>query len=160
MDEPRVVELPSYHVAKLRYQGPGPPHPGLFEHWQRFHSTVDLLQLKSLVPDVVAVGFAPPGLAASQLLLYDACIPVPSDLKPEQLSGLELGDIPGGPFILCAGPITKLPLLLQAARRYAMSHGIAIERGRIEVYLPETDDMGVAVVDVGYRIHDTDIEVS
>ncbi len=160
MDEPRVVELPSYHVAKLRYHGPAPPHPDFFEHWERFHSRVDLLQLKSLVRDVVAVGYAPPGLAASQHLLYDACIPVPPDLKPEQLSGLELGDIPGGHFVLCAGPITKLPLLLQAARRYAMSHGIAIERGRIEVYLPETDDTGVPVVDVGYRIHDTDIEES
>ena len=79
---------------------------------------------------------------------------MPPGYKPEQLSGLELGDIPGGRFVLCAGPITELPLLLQAARRYAMSHGIAIERGRIEVYLPETDDAGVTVVDVGFRIHD------
>lgn len=153
MEEPRVVKLPSYHVAKLRYQGPEPPHPDFLEHWQRFHSRVALLQLESPVRDVVAVGYAPPGLAASQLLLYDTCIPVPPDLKPEQLSGLELGDIPGGQFVLCTGPITKLPLLLQAARRYAMSHGIAIERGRIEIYLPETDDTGVAVVDVGYRMH-------
>ena len=72
MDEPRVVELPSYHVAKLRYQGPPPPHPDFFEHWRRFHSRVDLLQLKSQVEDVAAVGYAPPGPAGSRLLLYDA----------------------------------------------------------------------------------------
>lgn len=154
MEEPRVVELSAYRVVKLRYEGPPPPDAAFFEHWRRFRELTDRLAIGSAVEDVEAIGYAPPfAYAGRDSVVYDACVPVAPDFAGE-LDGLELGDVPGGRYVLCAGPVTELPLLLQRAKRYAMAHGLAIERGWIELYRPLRDGVDVVDVDVGYRIHD------
>jgi len=153
MAAPRVVDLPGYRVVKLRYAGPPPPATPFLDHWQRFNVITNRLRLASRVPEVQAIGYAPPDLAPDGVLVYDACLPVGEDVAGEH-EDLELGNVPGGRYVLCAGPITELPLLLEDARRYAMSHGLAIERGRIEIYRPIPPDADLTPVDVGYRIHD------
>ena len=154
MEEARIVELPAYHVVRLRYEGASPPAPGFFAHWDRFNDWAAQQEVKSPIDDVWAIGYAPPGPVGSQLFVYDACIPVAPDVRPVGLPGLELGDLPGGRFVLCAGIIREFPALLYAAKRYAMAHGLAIERGYIELYRPHPDDAEVHPVDAGYRIHD------
>ena len=153
MEEPRVVELPSYRVVKLRYMGPPPPSAAFLEHWQRFTELAARCQVASEIEDVQAIGYAPPELLANDLLVYDSCYPVAVEYTNEALDGLELGVVPGGDYALCAGPIVDLPLLLQAAKRFAMTRGIAIERGRIELYRPLPRGADVTPVDVGYRVH-------
>jgi hypothetical protein len=154
VEPPRVVDLPSYRVLKLRYLGAPPPDPAFLEHWQRFRDLTDRLRVASSVPAIQAIGYAPPVLARSDELVYDACLPIARELSAEELGELELGDLPGGRYVLCVGPITELPLLLQQAKRYAMAHGLAIERGRIEIYRPAPPGEEVTPVEVGYRVHD------
>lgn len=153
MEEPRLVELPGYRVVKLRYEGP-PPDRGFVEHWKRFNALAERLSVRSCVDDIQAIGYAPPGVAASRVFVYDTCIPVAPDFSPNENAKLELGGVPGGRFVLCAGMITELPSLLQAAKRYATAYGLAFERGQIELYHPISEDEEVARVDVGVRIHD------
>lgn len=154
MAEPRLVDCPSYLVVKLRYVGPPPPSDAFLQHWQRFNIVINRLQLFSRVPEIQAIGYAPPDITPSDVLVYDACLPVGDDFAGDLDDGLELADVPGGRYVLCAGPISELPLLLEDARRYAMSHGHAIERGRIELYRPIPPDADLTPVDVGYRVHD------
>jgi hypothetical protein len=110
--------------------------------------------VQSTVEDLWAVGYAPPGPVASPTLVYYSCVPATHDFVPEGLPGLELGDLPGGRFVLCAGLIQEFPVLFQAAKRYAMSHGLAIERGYIEIYRPHPDDPDIHLVDAGYRVEE------
>ncbi len=155
MEEPRVVALPAYHVVKLRYRGPPPEAPEFLEHWRRFNEWAEA-HAKSPVEDVWAIGYASPGPVASPVIDYDSCVPVPEGFVIEDgPPGLELASLPGGRFVLCAGEIKEdFQLLLRAAQRYAMSHGLAIERGWIDIYRPHPGDADVHPVDVGYRIHD------
>ncbi len=154
MEEARIVELPSYHVVKLRYEGPPPPDPAFVEHWKRFNLLAGGSQLRSYVDDTQAIGYAPPVPYDGPAFVYESCLPVAPDFVGEALDELEVGEVPSGRFVLCAGPINELPTLLRAARRYAMSRGLAIERGRIELYRPIPPGTDVTPVDVGYRIHD------
>jgi hypothetical protein len=153
MDKARIVELPSYHVVKLRYEGRPPPDPALVEHWKRFNHLVSRSKLRSHVDDLQSIGYAPPIPYAGQPFVYETCLPVAPDFAAEGLDELEVGEVPGGRFVLSAGLITELPALLAAARRYAMSHGLAIERGRIELYRPIPPGTDITPVHVGYRIH-------
>ncbi len=153
MEEPRIVQLPAYRVVKLRYRGPPPPAPAFLEHWRRFTNLAALFKVASQVEGVQAIGYAPPELLSDDLLVYDSCFPIADDYANEGTE-LEVASLPGGRFVLCAGPIVDLPDLLQAAKRFAMSQGLAIERGRIELYRPLPPGAEVTPVDVGYRLHD------
>jgi hypothetical protein len=153
MEEPRVVELPAYHVVKLRYEGPPPPDQRFFDHWRRFRELTERLGLSSQAEGVEAIGYAPPLLLPPDVLVYDACLPVEPGFDRRGLGELEVSDVPGGRYVLCAGPVTELPVLLQAAKRYAMSRGLPIERGRIEIYRPLLEGADVTPVAAGYRVH-------
>ena len=154
MDEPRIVELPPYRVVRLRYEGPPPPNEAFSALWRRLDAWAEERGVKGASGDVWAIGYAPPGRIAAAGLVYDACLPVTEDISPDGLPGLTIGEVPGGRFVLSAGDLEELPLLLRASRRYAMSHGIAVERGHIERYLAHPDDPGHHPVEAGYRIHD------
>jgi DNA gyrase inhibitor GyrI len=154
MEEPRIVQLPAYRVVKLRYQGPPPPAREFLDHWRLFMSLAERAGVRSQAARVQAIGYAPPLLGAYDVLVYDSCLPVADDFDATPLVELDVGVVPGGRYVLCAGPVTELPDLLQEAKRYAMAHGLAIERGRIEIYRPIAPGDSETPVDVGYRIHD------
>jgi hypothetical protein len=160
MDEPRIIELPAYHVVKLRYEGPPPPNRTFLEHWDRFNAWTEQHAVNSVYDDVWAIGFQPPVLGATpsmyrgEPLVYDACFPVGPDFALPEDDGFEIDDLPSGRFVLTQGIIREFPLLYQESRHYAMNQGLAIERGGIELYLPHPDDSEVHPVDAGYRIHD------
>jgi hypothetical protein len=154
VEEPRVVELEACRVVKLRYEGAPPPDPAFFAPWDRFNEWAAEHDVKSNRDGVWAIGYAPPGRMASERIEYDACIPMDEAFAPAGLEGLDLGVTPGGRYVLCAGDIMEMPLLLRAAKRYAMAQGLAIERGWIELYLPHAEDSEEHPVGAGYRIHD------
>jgi DNA gyrase inhibitor GyrI len=154
MDEPRIVELPPYRVVRLRYEGPPPPNDAFSALWRRLDAWAEGRGLKGASSGVWAIGYAPPGRIAAADLVYDACIPVEGDVSTEGLPGLELAGVPGGRFVLCNGDLDEMPALLRAARRFAMSHGLPIERGHIERYLAHPDDPHRHPVEAGHRIHD------
>lgn len=152
MDEPSVADLPSYHVVRLRYEGQRPPSEAYFDHWRRLNAWAVAEAVESSVDGVLAIGYEPPGVLHGNYVLY-ACIPVTEDFKPSGLEGLELAWLPGGRYILTAGLLAELPLLHRESRRYAASHGLAVERGGIELYRPRSPDSNVQAVDAGVRIH-------
>ena len=160
MDEPRIVELPPYRVVALRYEGPPPPDARFFELWDRFNAWASARQVKSVVEGVWAFGYMPPLPGATTLIyhastiVYDVCVPVGRDFSEPDDEGFKLCDLPGGRFILCAGDIQEFPFLYRASRRYAMNHGLPIERGGVERYLPHAEDSDLHPVEAGYRIHD------
>lgn len=154
MKEPRVVELPEYRVAKLRYAGPHPPAEEFLDHWRLFMGLAAQLELSSQIEGVQAIGYAPPVLVSRDVLVYDSCLPLATDFDATGIVQLDIGVVPGGRYVLCSGPVTEVPELLAAAKRYAMAHGLAIERGRIEVYRPLREGTEETPVDAGYRVHD------
>ena len=65
----------------------------------------------------------------------------------------EIDTIPAGSYVLCRGELPETPKLFRAARRYAAQHGLAVERGGIEIFRPDPRDPQRLVIDAGCRIH-------
>ena len=78
-----------------------------------------------------AGGERAPGRPGARTFLYQVCVPV-TEYQPDD-EAVEIGSIPGGSYVLCRGELPETPQLFLAARRYAAQHGIAVERGGIEI---------------------------
>lgn len=95
----RIGELPSYHVAYMRYVGPYGPH-GIPALWKRLH---EWMTTRALVgPDAVMLGIAHdnPHVTAVDKLRYDACVVVPSDFRSDKW--VNIMDVPGGKHAISA----------------------------------------------------------
>ncbi len=154
MEEPRIVELPAYRVVKIRYEGPRPPAPEFFAHWRLTNRWAADHGIVGAIHDIVMIGYEPPGVAGGgRFFVYDACIPVGEGMTlPDGRA--ELAWTPGGRFVMCSGELRELLYLYREARRYAAAHGLAIERGGIELYRSHPLDPRGYLVDAGCRIHD------
>jgi AraC family transcriptional regulator len=89
----KIAELPSYHVAYMRYVGPYGPH-GIPALWKRLYEWMETRGLDG--PDTVKLGIAhdDPDVTAVERLRYDACVVVPADFAGDKW--VNVMDVPGG----------------------------------------------------------------
>ncbi len=66
---------------------------------------------------------------------------------------MAIGSIPGGSYVLCRGELPETPRLFRAARSYGAQHGLAVERGEIEILRPVPDNPEWLVDNAGCRVH-------
>jgi len=136
----------------MSYTGARPPEAAFFDHWRRFRGWCARHGLKSALSDVALIGYEPPGRPGAHAFLYQVCVPVTEEYQPDD-EAVTIGSIPVGPYVLCRGELPETPRLLRAARRYAAQHGLAVERGGIEVFRPVPGNPVRLVVDAGCRVH-------
>ena len=149
----RIVELRPRRVAGLRFEGAAPASAGIVEHWRRFHECVERGKLRSADPDVLAIAYTPPGRVGGPMVT-ELCVPVDDGFRAEPASGARTWTLPGGRFVLVAARLEEIRELHREARGYAAAHGLAVERGGIEIYRPSPTDAAGPRVEAGVRIHD------
>ena len=152
VDPPRVVRLSDCRVVQMVYAGARPPAAEFLTHWRRFRDWTARHGLQSALSDVAMIGYEPPGPPGSRAFCYRACMPVPEGYRPDD-DAAEIDTIPAGSYVLCRGELPETPQLFRAARRYAAEHGLAVERGGIEIFRPDPRDPQRLVIDAGCRIH-------
>lgn len=154
MEEPRVVHLPPYRVVRMVYRGARPPAPEFFAHWRALNGWIADRGIRSALADVEMIGFEPPGgVPTPGRFEYEACIPVNDDIAAGD-EAVSIGWTPGGDFVLCRGELREYPELYKASRRYAVAHGLAMDRGGIEFYRPHPTDPNSFLLDIGVHLHD------
>lgn len=89
-----VRELPSYHVAYMRYVGPYGAH-GIPELWTRFDTWMEARGLRPEARVTLGVGYDDPRITAAEKCRYDACVVVPPDFLPDRR--VNVMDLRGGP---------------------------------------------------------------
>jgi hypothetical protein len=97
------------------------------------------------------IGFEPAGRPGVRGFEYHACIPTDDAIDDDSV---EVGTLRGGKFILVRGELAELPSLYREARIYGGHHGVAFERGGIEIYRPHPKNPESYIVDAGVGIHD------
>lgn len=137
----------------MSYTGARPPAAAFFDHWRRFRGWCARRGLRSASSDVALIGYEPPGRpGARRAFLYLVCVPVTEAYQLDD-EAATIGSIPGGSYVLCRGELPETPRLFRAARRYAAQHGLALERGGLEVFRPVPGNPERLVVDAGCRVH-------
>jgi AraC family transcriptional regulator len=77
----QVRQLPSYHVAYMRYVGPFGPH-GIPELWTRLNRWIEVHGLGGPGRITLGVAYDDPAITPADKTRYDACVVVPEDFKP------------------------------------------------------------------------------
>ena len=147
-----MLQLPTYQVVQMSYTGARPPAAAFFDHWRRFQDWCARRGLRSAFSDVALIGYEPPGRPGARAFLYQVCVPVTEEYQPDD-EAVTIGSIPGGSYVLCRGELPETPRLFRAARSYAAQHGLAVDRGGIEILRPVPDNPAWLVVDAGCRVH-------
>ena len=88
-----VRDLPSYHVACMRYVGPYGAH-GIPELWARLRKWLAAHPSTSEPRLTLGVAHDDPSITAPEQCRYDACVVVPGDFRPDAL--VDIVDIPAG----------------------------------------------------------------
>jgi AraC family transcriptional regulator len=105
----RVRELPTFHVAYMRYVGPYGPR-GIPELWERFRTWTAARGLQSPATITLGVAYDDPSITDPARCRYDACIVVPADFAADRR--VNLMDVAGGscavaPFVGTAREIER-----------------------------------------------------
>lgn len=90
-----VKELPTYHVAYMRYVGPFGPQ-GIPELWQRFNTWLNARELGSGERITLGVAYDDPKVTAAEKCRYDACLVVPRGFQGDKW--VNVMDVPGGNY--------------------------------------------------------------
>lgn len=149
----RIVELRPRRVAGLRFEGAAAAYAGIVEHWRQFHDCVESGTLRSSDSDVLAIAYMPPGRVGGPMVT-ELCVPVDEGFRAEPASGASTWSLTGGRFVLVAGHLEEIRELHRQARGYAAAHGLAVERGGIEIYRPSPTGGAAPRVEAGVKIHD------
>jgi len=89
----QVRELPTYHVAYMRYVGPYGAH-GIPELWAKFRKWMEAHGLATDTAVTLGVGHDDSHITAAEKCRYDACVVVPRDFVPD--ARVNVVDLPGG----------------------------------------------------------------
>lgn len=151
MEPPRIETVPAMRVVRRIYRGARPPAPEFYEHWRELHAWIREHGVVRSDPSIVMLGHEPPGKPGLQAFEYHACIPTDDPIDDD---AVEIGSFRGGTFILVRGDLSEIPSLYREARGYAARHGIAFERGGIEIYRPNPKNAMSYIMDAGVGVHD------
>jgi hypothetical protein len=143
--EPQLVTLEPMLLAGVRAAG---DDAGGAAHWARFRSWLDS-GIETAGEPAPVIAYVPPLPFASQRTV-ELLVPVTAapQVDAEDIVVRTLG----GRFVLASGDRSEAGALLRAARAFASAHGLAFERGSIEIYRP--GDGESVRVEAGVRIHD------
>ena len=143
--EPQLITLEPMLLAGIRAAG---DEAGGAAHWERFRSWLDG-GIETAVEPAPVVAYVPP-LPFGSVRTVELLVPV--TVAPQ----VDAPDIVvrtlGGRFVLASGDRSGAGEMLRAARAFASAHGLAFERGSIEIYRPGEGDS--VRVEAGVRIHD------
>lgn len=143
--EPQLVTLEPMLLAGIRADG---NDAGGAAHWARFHSWLDG-GIETATEPAPVIAYVPPLPFGSERTVE---LLVPVTTAPH----VDAPDIVirtlGGRFVLVSGDRSEAGALLRSARAFASAHGLAFERGSIEIYRPGEGDS--VRVEAGVRIHD------
>lgn len=92
-----IRQLPSYHVAYMRYIGPY--GPGVSKHWEGFRKWArahNVLGKNAADPIALGISHDDPSITPPDKCRYDSCAVVPADFKAD--SSVIITDIPGGKY--------------------------------------------------------------
>jgi AraC family transcriptional regulator len=90
-----VRDLPTYHVAYMRYVGPYGPH-GIPALWARLLAWMRPRDLATDDRLTLGVALDDPAITAADRCRYDACVVVPADFRADRW--VNLADIPAGRY--------------------------------------------------------------
>ena len=91
----QVRQLPTYHVAYMRYVGPFGPR-GIPELWTRFNRWIEAHRLGGPGRITLGVAYDDPAITPADKTRYDACVVVPKDFEADSL--VDVMDVPGGTY--------------------------------------------------------------
>lgn len=91
----QVIQLPSYHVAYMRYVGPFGDR-GIPELWRRFNQWMETHDLRGSGRTTLGVAYDDPSITAADKTRYDACVVVPPDFRADSM--VALMDMRGGAY--------------------------------------------------------------
>ena len=89
----RVSELPSHHVAYMRYVGPYGA-AGIPDLWKRLRQWMETHDLVSDSTVTLGVAYDDPDITAPDHCRYDACVVVPQGFAADRW--VNVTDLPGG----------------------------------------------------------------
>ncbi|HEY3065769.1 MAG TPA: AraC family transcriptional regulator [Methylomirabilota bacterium] len=88
-----VRDLPTYHVAYMRYVGPYGVH-GIPELWQKFTRWMETHGLATEGAIKLGVAYDDPSVTPPEKCRYDACVVVPASFTADRM--VNIADLPGG----------------------------------------------------------------
>ena len=94
-----VGQLPTYHVAYMRYVGPYGPH-GIPALWKRLEDWIRTHGLEGPESIRIGIGHDDPTITAHEKCRYDACVVVPPDFAGDKW--VNVMDVPGGTYAVSA----------------------------------------------------------
>jgi len=102
-----IKQMPSWHVAYVRRVGAY--GPGVREAWEKLSRWAGPRGLLGPQTAMLGIGHDNPSITPASQCRYDACVPVPADVKPEREIGI--ADIPAGTAAVLRfeGPREQIP---------------------------------------------------
>jgi AraC family transcriptional regulator len=88
-------DLPTFHVAYLRYVGPYGPH-GIPALWRRLHAWMKPRGFDTPSRITLGIAYDDPTITAPEQCSYDACVVVPTDFAGDRW--VNAADVPGGRY--------------------------------------------------------------